>query len=123
MQVEDVIGEGGGSYDAVMIIEVSLGREHVEGQTLCPSVLLDGAVALKGKPTSQGKADHGPLDRRVVPEGQIFFYFFFKAGGHDEGTSEGFFPFPKPAGATSGPAELAEVRSSESFPICNRLAF
>jgi hypothetical protein len=60
-----------GSYDAVIIGEVVLRRKHLRGQTLDSSVLLDGAVALKGKPTSQRKADYGPLDRRVVPEGEI----------------------------------------------------
>jgi hypothetical protein len=70
-------------YDPVVVIEIFFWRKQVRDEVVLPSILLDGAVALEGKPSSQRKPNHRPFHRRVVPEGKVPLDFLFKLGGHD----------------------------------------
>jgi hypothetical protein len=93
--VNDIVLDfGEWNNDPVIIIEVYLRREHVRHQTLYSPAFLDGAVALEGKPPSQGKADHGPVDLGVAPEVKVSSYFIFRAGRHDYDFPERFLLFP-----------------------------
>jgi hypothetical protein len=80
-----------GSDDAVIVIEMSLRGEHVRRQPLCTPVLLDGAVALKGKPPPQGEAHHGSFHGIAIPERDILFNLILNGQTHDF-----LFPSEKP---------------------------